>query len=111
MMARTLATLGLLLTPLAVSAQQDMPRATAPLVSVKYPVADLVVAVPGLDHPELTGRLTKESGAVGVSVPAFLGSMRITKEDWLIKKITATIARDSWQSAGGPGTIRYLPGE
>ncbi len=32
-----------------------------------------------------------------------------TKEDWLIKKITQTVAPKSWKDAGGSGAIEYFP--
>ncbi|HZZ81347.1 MAG TPA: RNA polymerase sigma factor [Gemmataceae bacterium] len=56
---------------------------------VTYPVAELVIPIPGVDP--------KDENA------------RRTKEDWLIRKITQTVAPNSWQQNGGKGTIQYFP--
>ncbi|MBN9521483.1 RNA polymerase sigma factor [bacterium] len=58
---------------------------------VCYPVADLVIPVPDLDA------LSSKTGEAK------------TTEDWLIRKVTRTVAPDSWEAVGGTGTIRYSP--
>jgi hypothetical protein len=68
-----------------------LPRKTN-LVTVTYPVADLVVPIGGLDYPRTGGN---EAGNTS------------TKEEWLIEKITRTVAPNSWTDKGGAGTIQY----
>ena len=60
---------------------------------VKYPVADLVVPIGGLDIPF---RDTKDI-------------RKNTKEKWLIRMITRRVAPKSWKAFGGTGTIAYEP--
>lgn len=62
----------------------DIPR------QVAYAVADLVVPIRGLD-------------------PSAVDKKAPTKEDWLIRKITQTVAPASWNVAGGEGRIQYYP--
>jgi hypothetical protein len=61
------------------------------MTKVTYPVAELVVPIP-------------DFGAR----PPRNGDGR-TKEDWLIRKIMRTVSPDSWEGAGGTGTIQYFP--
>jgi len=55
---------------------------------VTYAVADLVIPIPDVD----------------VNAPK---GDAATKEDWLIRKVTRTVAPDSWEGAGGTGLVRY----
>jgi RNA polymerase sigma factor (sigma-70 family) len=69
------------------------PAPEAPLVTgkerstnVTYPVADLVVPIEDLDAARYLA----------------------TKEQWLINKITKTVAPSTWKNAGASGTISYF---
>src|SRR5262249_27147127 len=57
------------------------------MVRVTYPVADLIVPIPG--YP--------------------CSDKKETLEATFIQVLTNTIARDSWSQPGGPGTIAYFP--
>ena len=97
MMARLLAVFVLLVIPLSAWTQEvDAPNAkpAANPVVVTYPVADLVLPIGGLDYPRTNGNEE--------------GSTR-TKEEWLIQKITRTVAAGTWVDKGGTGTIQYIP--
>jgi RNA polymerase sigma factor (sigma-70 family) len=59
------------------------------VATVSYSVPDLVLPIPGLESDGKPGGRTKE--------------------DWLIRKITQTIAPGSWKQNGGKGTIDYHP--
>jgi hypothetical protein len=63
------------------------PAKTDRLVRVTYPVADLIVPIPG--YP--------------------CSDKKETLEVTLIQVLTNTIARESWSQAGGAGTIAYFP--
>jgi hypothetical protein len=63
------------------------PAKTDKMVRVTYPVADLIVPI--LGYP--------------------CSDKKETLEATLIQVLTNTIARDSWNQAGGAGTIEYFP--
>src|SRR5713101_8184451 len=63
------------------------PAKTDKMVRVTYPVADLIVPIPG--YP--------------------CSDKKVTLEATLIQVLTNTIVRDSWNQAGGAGTIEYFP--
>ena len=96
MLARHLAMIVLLASPLNTWAQQTPTRANKPesnQVAVTYPVADLVVPIGGLDYPFASGNEEEKK----------------TKEAWLMDKITRSIASKTWADNGGTGTIQYYP--
>jgi hypothetical protein len=67
------------------------------LVTVIYPVADLVVPIPyNLESPKTT------------TGPNRLSDHESTQEKALIKLIHAVVAPESWRNAGGRGPIRYV---
>lgn len=75
------------------SPKKETPQAKKEIVAkVVYQVADLVVPIPGLD--------VAPGGKPGV---------RETKEEWLIDKITRSVAPGSWERFGGTGSIEYFP--
>src|SRR5712692_3887413 len=63
------------------------PAKTDKMVRVTYPVADLIVPIPGY--------------------PSF--DKKETPAATLILVLTNTIAKDSWTQAGGVGTIQFFP--
>jgi hypothetical protein len=83
-------------------------KATSPLVTRVYPVADLVVPASDSAAPECPApcpapacdahcaRVTKDGPAK-------------TTEDKLIELLTRTVAPQVWAKAGGPCRIEYLP--
>jgi hypothetical protein len=73
------------------------------LKTVTYPVADLVVPIPGADDElaPFVCRLCPK--LVGKRAPG------MTAEDVLIRLITQTIDSKSWIDAGGKGIIQYFP--
>jgi hypothetical protein len=74
----------------------------AKLVSVTYPVADLVVPV---DRSPVVITIGQEAKAEQPSRK----KAAATTEEALIKLITSTISPNSWGDMGGPGTIDYFP--
>jgi hypothetical protein len=58
---------------------------------VTYAVGDLVIPIRDMDTD------TPKNGDAG------------TREDWLIRKVTRTVAPNSWEGAGGTGVVRYSP--
>lgn len=64
-----------------------------------YPVADLVVPIPGLDDP-----LDLNRNEVDRRSPP-----PRPKVDWLIDKITRTVSPASWKESGGTGTVQFYP--
>lgn len=94
MTERVLALLVLMLVPLAARAEdRAQPKSASPLIQANYPVADLVVPIPGLDIPLNAGKQAQTA----------------TKENWLLDKIQRSVSPDSWQAVGGQGTVRYVP--
>src|SRR5439155_1707004 len=79
--------------------KKDNQRAAAPkLVTVTYPVADLIVPV----DMDLCAHSCEPQGG-----PQRRGPQ--TLEDTLMQTITKAIARDSWKDVGGQGTMQYFP--
>src|SRR5262249_45828095 len=75
-------------------------------VNLTYQIKDDVIVI----TPEAwnIGRFPQ----VTYPIAKYLGGMEPDKKvDQLIKLITNTIAPDSWESAGGPGRIQYLPND
>jgi len=104
MIARNLALLALLVVPLVASGEAPdpppsvMPKAMPAQSSermkiVTYSVADLVAPIAGLDYPQ-EAREEEQTK---------------TKEAWLMKKITTTVAPRTWSEFGGIGSIQYYP--
>jgi hypothetical protein len=94
MTVRILALAALLVTPLVARPQETTSRPSRPaenLMPVTYAVADLVVPIDYLD------------------VPADGDQKGKTKEEWLIRMITRSVAPTTWENAGGPGTVQYHP--
>jgi Polysaccharide biosynthesis/export protein/Bacterial type II and III secretion system protein len=97
--------------------RQKKSTATAAPVKVVYAVADLVVPVDDFPIPtsadfdiDIDQRQPVQVIPPSTSVPAGMSTnKKRTIEDQLIRLIQSTVAPNSWQDAGGPGTIEYEP--
>lgn len=76
----------------ASGAKKGRPKDSQDARRVVYAVADLVVPIDGMDRPEGLKKAKPR-----------------TKEEWLIRKITQSVAPTSWKTAGGNGTLYYSP--
>jgi hypothetical protein len=75
-------------------------------VVATYPVADLVIPIPGMltvgiDADRSEGRIRSQ----GSGIDAMTACAPTFDFDELVELVTSTIAPESWASAGGPGTI------
>ncbi len=84
-------------SPLSAQSEKE-PRKNEILVRVTYPIADLVVPIE--DHSAFEER----KPARNAKTPN-----RGELAEKLIQLITGTVAKDSWEPAGGRGSIQYFP--
>jgi RNA polymerase sigma factor (sigma-70 family) len=77
--------------PVAPPVEEPAQRKKEQAQNVTYAVADLVMPISGLDPAAASNDKAANK----------------TKEDWLIRKITATVSPKSWEDSGGTGSIRY----
>jgi hypothetical protein len=76
----------------------ENPAKADKMVRVTYPVADLIVPIQ--DYTTFSDRKPEKEGR------------RITKDTLameLVKRITDSVARETWDSAGGKASIQYFP--
>lgn len=78
-------------------------RAQGPLIVVTYPVADLVIPIPGMvTFPKTSAKPAAGNQATAANIVA-PGNADF---DTLVKLITGTVDPNSWEAVGGPGSIR-----
>ena len=76
----------------------EKPAKTDKRVRVTYPIADLIVPIE--DHTAFSERKPEKEGR------------EVTKDTLaaaLVKRITDSVAKETWDSAGGKATIQYFP--
>jgi hypothetical protein len=89
------------------------------MVTIVYPVQDLLVEVPDFDNaPDFNLQAQQSTGGGGGGSGIFSGgggdeedaSTRAERAEELINLITETIQPDVWQTNGGASTIRFFQG-
>jgi hypothetical protein len=76
----------------------EKPAKTDKMVRVTYPIADLIVPIE--DHTAFSERKPEKEGR------------EVTKDNLaaaLMKRITDSVAKETWHSAGGKASIQYFP--